>query len=73
MEEDPTPIPSVGLRKHLITNEDGVITGSVCAEDLGHTESGYVCNKVVLLLLVQPCKVDVALHPPRASSLFDLQ
>ncbi|CAN0147665.1 unnamed protein product [Ectocarpus sp. 6 AP-2014] len=48
MEEDPTPIPSVGLRKHLITNEDGVITGSVCAEDLGHTESGMFLDKIIM-------------------------
>lgn len=42
MEEDPTPVPSVGSRKHLITNEDGVITGEETLVDLGHTESGYV-------------------------------
>lgn len=42
MEEDPTPVPSVGLRKHLITNDEGVITGEETSVDLGHTESGRV-------------------------------
>lgn len=42
MEEDPTPVPSLGSRKHLITNEDGVITGEETSVDLGHTESGQV-------------------------------
>lgn len=42
MEEDPTPVPSVGTRKHLITNEEGVITGEETSVDLGHTESGQV-------------------------------
>lgn len=42
MEEDPTPVPSVGLRKHLITNDEGVITGEETSVDLGHTESGQV-------------------------------
>lgn len=46
MEEDPTPVPSVGLRKHLITNDEGVITGEETSVDLGHTESGQVPGRV---------------------------
>ena len=47
MEEDPTPIPSIGMRKSLITDAKGVITGEEVEQDLGHTESG--CD----VLLVQ--------------------
>lgn len=53
MEEDPTPVPSVGSRKHLITNEEGVITGEETLVDLGHTESGYVHPIRKLMLLPQ--------------------
>lgn len=42
MEEDPTPIPSMGMRKSLIMNDEGVVTGEEVGEDLGHTDSGYV-------------------------------
>lgn len=42
MEEDPTPIPTTGLRKSLIMNDKGVVTGEEMGEDLGHTASGYV-------------------------------
>lgn len=41
MEEDPTPIPSMGMRKSLIMNEEGVVTGEEVGQDLGHTDSGY--------------------------------
>ena len=58
MEEDPTPVPSVGTRKQLITNEDGVITGEETSLDLGHTESG----QVPFGMLLQP-EVDVCTLP----------
>eukprot|EP00903_Cladosiphon_okamuranus_P007572 g7346.t1 len=48
MEEDPTPVPSVGLRKQLITNEEGVITGEETSVDLGHTESGMHLDKIIM-------------------------
>lgn len=70
MEEDPTPVPSVGSRKHLITNEDGVITGEETLVDLGHTESGYVYTAAVHTYIVScyVCashmyEVDVAFPP----------
>lgn len=69
MEEDPTPIPSMGMRKSLITDAKGVITGEEVEQDLGHTESGcdvfaafYVWNVLklmffacLLLLLLVAC------------------
>lgn len=30
------------MRKSLIMNDEGVVTGEEVGEDLGHTDSGYV-------------------------------
>lgn len=62
MEEDPTPIPSVGMRKSLITDAKGVITGEEVEQDLGHTESGCDVLIIHMNLLKQ---VDVRLSPSR--------
>lgn len=57
MEEDPTPIPSMGTRKSLIMDAKGVITGEEVEEDLGHTESG--CDVFAAFLWVECSQLDV--------------
>lgn len=59
MEEDPTPIPSMGMRKSLITDAKGVITGEEVEQDLGHTESGcdirlFQINVLKLMFICLP-------------------
>lgn len=61
MEEDPTPIPSMGMRKSLITDAKGVITGEEVEQDLGHTESG--CDVLLVLQTDECSQVDVRLSP----------
>ncbi|CAM9846235.1 unnamed protein product [Ascophyllum nodosum] len=51
MEEDPTPIPSMGMRKALILDDEGVIRGEETNQDASHTNSGMYLEKIVL------CKV----------------
>lgn len=38
----------MGMRKSLITDAKGVITGEEVEQDLGHTESGMVLNKIIM-------------------------
>lgn len=40
MEEDPTPVPSMGMRKALIMDREGAIQGEEARQDASHTNSG---------------------------------